>query len=102
MSLVEVYFGRDLAWHKVFCDNEAAVHISKDHVCQSRTKHVAVSFWFVREVQDDGVIKVTAISTKHQLADFLTKSLNKPAFESMRIMTGMCVVPQLVSQKGGV
>jgi len=34
----------------IYCDNEAAVRISRDPVCHSRTKHVSTSFWFVREV----------------------------------------------------
>jgi len=47
----------------------------------------AMLSWFVREVQEDGVIKVTSIPTKSQLADFLTKPMNRPAFESNLSLT---------------
>ena len=82
------------------CDNEAAVRISEDPVCHSRTKHVAVSFWFVREVQDDGEIRVHAISTQSQLADILTKSLNKPVFEVLRSLNGLVEAPDGRPKKG--
>jgi hypothetical protein len=78
----------------LFCDNEADVRISHDPVCLSRTKHVSNAFWFVREVQEDEVIKVIPSPTKSQLADFLTKPLNRPAFESNLSLTGMTNVPQ--------
>ena len=77
-----------------FCDNEAAVRISRDPVCHSRTKHVSNAFWFVREAQEDEVIKVISVPTKSQLADFLTKPLNRPSFESNLGLTGMSDVPQ--------
>ena len=77
----------------MFCDNEAAVRISRDPVCHSRVKHVSNAFWFVREAQEDGVIKVTTIPTKSQLADFLTKPLNRPSFVSNLGLTGMTDVP---------
>jgi hypothetical protein len=80
----------------MFCDNEAAVRISRDPVCSSRTKHVSNAFWFVREVQEDEVIKVISIPTKSQLADFLTKPMNRPAFESNLSLTGMTDVPSIV------
>jgi hypothetical protein len=80
----------------MFCDNEAAVRISRDPVCSSRTKHVSNAFWFVREVQEDEVIKVISIPTKSQLADFLTKPMNRPAFESNLSLTGMSDVPPIV------
>jgi hypothetical protein len=77
----------------VYCDNEAAVRISRDPVCHSRTKHVSTSFWFVREQQQTGIVKVTPIPTKAQLADHLTKSLNRPQFESVVQMSGQAIVP---------
>ena len=84
----------------IYCDNEAAVRISRDTVCHSRTKHVSLSFWFVREQQEDGEIVVKSIPTKKQLADFLTKPLNKPVFETVRQLSGMVEAPQDGSKKG--
>jgi len=84
----------------VHCDNEAAVRISRDTVCHSRTKHVSLSFWFVREQQEAGEILVQSISTKEQLADFLTKPLNKPIFDTVVQLTGLTHSPHEGSKKG--
>jgi hypothetical protein len=84
----------------VFCDNEAAVRISKDTVCHSRTKHVSLSFWFVREHQEADEIAVKSIPTKEQLADFLTKPLNKPTFDTVVQLTGLTPAPNQGSKKG--
>jgi len=84
----------------VYCDNEAAVRISKDTVCHSRTKHVSLSFWFVREHQEAGNIAVKSISTREQLADFLTKPLNKPTFDAVVQLTGLTPAPNQGSKKG--
>ena len=82
------------------CDNEAAVRISRDTVCHSRTKHVSLSFWFVRERQEEKSIRVQSIPTKDQLADFLTKSLNKPIFNMNIQNAGLVEIPTSGSKKG--
>ena len=85
----------------IFCDNEAAVRISRDPVCQSRTKHVSTSFWFVRELQEEKTVRVTSVSTKNQLADYLTKSLTGPVFSSVVQQSGLTEVPHIKEvQKG--
>jgi hypothetical protein len=57
----------------IYCDNEAAVRISRDPVCRSRTRHVALSFLFVRQEQAAKRIIVIPIRSAHQIADYLTK-----------------------------
>jgi hypothetical protein len=54
---------------------------------------VSNAFWFVREAQEDEFVKVTSIPTKAQLADFLTKPLNRPDFSLVVGMTSMADVP---------
>ena len=61
----------------MYCDNEASVRITKDPICQSRTKHCSLAFWYVREQQEKGIIHVIPVGTQQQLADHLTKSLGK-------------------------
>ena len=43
----------------------------------SRTKHIALRFFYVRELVNDGVISIHHIPTENQLGDIGTKSLNK-------------------------
>lgn len=57
----------------VFCDNVGATYLSANPVFDSRMKHLALDFHFVRENVRSGSLRVTHVSTKDQLADALTK-----------------------------
>ncbi|KAK4275277.1 hypothetical protein QN277_018391 [Acacia crassicarpa] len=50
-------------------------------VQHSRTKHVDVDRHFIREKVEDGIICLSYIPTKLQLADILTKGLPEDIFE---------------------
>jgi hypothetical protein len=76
----------------IYCDNEAAVRISKDPVNRARTKHAALSFLFVREQQKLGTVNVIPVSTKAQVADYLTKAVSKETANMCKDMGGQRVV----------
>jgi hypothetical protein len=62
-------------------------------LCVTPVQNMSVHhFWFIREQQQTGIVKVTPIPTKAQLADHLTKSLNRPQFESVVQMSGQAIV----------
>jgi len=54
----------------------------------------------VREHQEADEIAVKSIPTKEQLADFLTKPLNKPTFDTVVELTGLTPAPKQGSKKG--
>ena len=58
-------------------DNSAAVKLAQNPEFHRRTKHVDVKYFFVREKVIDRSIEISQISTKHQVADVMTKPLDK-------------------------
>lgn len=66
---------------QLLCDNEGAICLSDHNTNHNRTKHIDIQHHFVREHIHSGAIKVNYISTKEQLADILTKPLDRPLHE---------------------
>ncbi|GJV04566.1 retrovirus-related pol polyprotein from transposon TNT 1-94 [Tanacetum coccineum] len=57
----------------VNCDNQGAIHLSRNHVFHERTKHINVRYHFIREVLEAKMVKVLKVGTEHNVADALTK-----------------------------
>ena len=66
---------------KLFCDNSAAIAFSKNTRSISRSKHIDVKFYFVKEKVAESLIDIEYMSTKGMLADPLTKGLPMLAFQ---------------------
>lgn len=73
----------------VFYDNKSAIDISKNHVQHSRTKHIDIRYHFIRDLVEEKVLILEHISTDHQLADILIKSLDPTRFELLRKSLGV-------------
>ena len=58
----------------VYYDSQSAIHLAKNQVHHSRTKHIDVRFHFIREILEEGDILLQKISTAENPADMLTKS----------------------------
>lgn len=68
----------------IYCDNLSAVLMSANPVLHSRTKHLELDVYFVREKVQQGIISVCHISAKDPIADTLTKPLSKGQFLLLR------------------
>src|SRR4051812_4162824 len=82
-------FGKEALWLEGFakelklqgegitvkCDNQSAIHLSKNSTYLERTKHIDVRLHFVRGVIEHGEVQVPKVSTDHNVADMITKSL---------------------------
>ena len=60
---------------KLYCDNSAAVSFSKNTRSTSRSKHIDIKFYFVKEKVAEGLITVEYTPSGSMLADPLTKGL---------------------------
>ncbi|GJY88511.1 retrovirus-related pol polyprotein from transposon TNT 1-94 [Tanacetum coccineum] len=65
--------GVELNTVAVNCDNQGAIHLSRNYVFHERTKHINVCYHFIREVLEAKTVKVLKVDTKHNAADALTK-----------------------------
>ena len=69
---------------RVFEDNSGAIEMARVHKYRPRTKHVNVKYHHFRDYVDRGEITVSAINTKEQPADILTKPVNEATLQKHR------------------
>lgn len=62
---------------KLWCDNQVAIHISNNLIFHELNKHIEVDCHFVREKVQQGLLSTVRVWSGDQLADIVTKRLNK-------------------------
>nr|GEY40292.1 copia protein [Tanacetum cinerariifolium] len=73
----------------IYCDSKSATAISCNPVQQSRTKHIAVRYHFIKEHVEKGTIELYFVKTDYQLADIFTKALPADRFNYLVRLFGM-------------
>jgi len=69
---------------QIFCDNLSTVSLAHNPVLHSRTKHMELDIFFVREKVISKDLIVSHIPAQFQLADILTKPLSASRFLELR------------------
>ena len=65
-------------------DNQSAIAIAKNPQFHSRTKHVDIKYHFVRELVEDGIIRLSYCRSGNMMAHILTKGLAAPQHNELR------------------
>ena len=70
-------------------DNQSASELTRNPRFHNRTKHIDVSFHFVREQVTCNAIEIQYCPTEEMTADILTKGLPRMKFEELRNLVGI-------------
>ena len=68
----------------LWCDNESAIKIAENPVQHSKTKHIEIFHYFIRDHVAKGNIELLHVYTEKQLADIFTKPLDEARFRELR------------------
>lgn len=77
--MLEVFWNCTANW-----DNSSRINISKNHLLHSRTKHDDTMHHLIKELVENGTIELMHVSTKNQLVDLFTKSLDAVRFKKTK------------------
>lgn len=84
---------------KIFSDNRGAVSIATNEASAQRTRHLGAQLFFVKDQQDRKNVDINWVPSSEQLADALTKPLNREKFSSniLKLMFSVLCLISLVS-----
>ncbi|GJT81023.1 hypothetical protein Tco_1055365 [Tanacetum coccineum] len=74
---------------KIHIDNESTICIVKNLVYHSKTKHIEIRHYFIRDSYEKKLIRVEKIHTDFNVADLLTKAFDGPRFNFLVVNSGM-------------
>ena len=80
----------DLGNVPILCDNTSVINLSKNLIMHSRTKHIEMKHYFIRDEVVKNNFKIIFINSENQIADIFTKLLNQEKFLNFRRELGMC------------
>ena len=65
----------------LYMDNQAAVDLANGWSISGRTHHMDTPIWFIRELNEQGILKIEWISGEKNESDIFTKNLPHKLFE---------------------
>ncbi|GJS29630.1 hypothetical protein Tco_0490250 [Tanacetum coccineum] len=86
----------------MYCDNTSAIALYCNNVQHSRSKHIDVRYYFIKEQVKNRVVELYFVRTEYQLADTFTKALPRERFNFLIEKLGMkSLSPESLTNNGG-
>ncbi|GJT41186.1 retrovirus-related pol polyprotein from transposon TNT 1-94 [Tanacetum coccineum] len=73
----------------LYCDNKIAIALCCNNVQHSRSKHIDIRHYFIKEQVENGVVELYIVRTEYQLADIFTKPLIRERLKFLIKKLGM-------------
>jgi len=70
-------------------DNQGAIALANNPHLHERSRHIDISYHYVRDLVQNGKVKIDYIPTADMIADGFTKPLERTAFEKFKGRLGM-------------
>ncbi|KAJ9567153.1 hypothetical protein OSB04_003119 [Centaurea solstitialis] len=80
---------RQISSISIRCDSQATLARAYSEVYNGKSRHLGVRHSMIRDYITNGVISVVFVKTQHNLADHLTKGLNRDLVKSSAIGVGL-------------
>nr|GEX83173.1 integrase, catalytic region, zinc finger, CCHC-type, peptidase aspartic, catalytic [Tanacetum cinerariifolium] len=84
-----MYYGFQFNKIPLYCDNKSVIALCYNNVQHSRAKHIDVSYHFIKEQMENGIVELYFVRTKYQLADIFKKLLPRERFNFLIEKLGM-------------
>ncbi|GJT00647.1 hypothetical protein Tco_0821816 [Tanacetum coccineum] len=73
----------------MYCDNKSAIALCYNNVQHSRSKHIDIRFYFIKDQVENEVVDIYFVNMEYQLADIFTKALGREIIEFLINKLGM-------------
>ncbi|CAI7757254.1 unnamed protein product [Closterium sp. NIES-53] len=75
----------------LYVDNKAMIALCQEHRLEHRTKHIALRYFFARELQQRGQLRLAYVATRANTADIFTKALPPGDHQRFSTVLGLLV-----------
>ena len=74
---------------RMYSDSQSAIHLAKNSVFHSRTKHIELKYHFIRSFLDEELLKMENIHTSQSPTNMLTKGVTREKLSSCSVSVGL-------------
>ncbi len=83
------YIGTDSKTVEIRADNQGAIALAKNPYLYERSKHIDISYYYIRDLKERKKIKIIYVPTTEIVANRFTKLLKRVVFEKFKSMLGL-------------